>query len=184
MLSHYTSVIIILALVVWGLYRRIRRTVGFQYLNRGRITSRVVIFAILAVIILASGTVHPLSYVSDAVGLVVGGIIAYLSARTTRFEMRNGRWGYVQHLWIGIGIVIVFIGRLAFRFIEVSQNVSTIQHQSTGPSQLSAQNFSDPWTSGIFMLLVTYYIAYFIFLLRKAKRLESENSTVDGSAEI
>ncbi|GMA64348.1 hypothetical protein NZD89_03185 [Alicyclobacillus fastidiosus] len=177
-MNHYTSVIIIVALVIFGLYRRVRRTVGFQYLVRGRITTRVVIFSILALVILAAGAANPISYVFDAVGLVIGGIIAYISARTTKFEMRNGRWGYLQHLWIGIGLIILFIGRLAFRFIEISQDVGKIQQQQvSGQNQLAAQSFSDPWTAGVFMLLVAYYIGYFIFLLRKAREFENQTSS-------
>lgn len=174
-MQHYTSVIIIVLLVLFGLYRRVRRTVGFQYLHRGRLTTRVVIFAILAVIILAFGALDPKSYISDAIGLVLGGIIAFVSARTTKFEIRNGRWGYLQHLWIGIGLIVIFIGRLAFRFLEVSQDVTKIQQQQTvTQNQTAAQSFSDPWTAGVFMLLVAYYIGYFVFLLRKARELENQ----------
>ncbi|MFB5191839.1 hypothetical protein [Alicyclobacillus fastidiosus] len=173
-MQHYTSVIIIVALVLFGMYRRVRRTVGFQPLVRGRLTTRVVIFSILALVILAAGITSPWSYISDAVGLVIGGIIAYISARTTKFEMRNGRWGYLQHLWIGIGLIVLFVGRLAFRFIEISQDVGKIhEQQASTQNQMAAQSFSDPWTSGIFMLLVAYYIGYFVFLLRKARELEN-----------
>ncbi|GMA50091.1 hypothetical protein GCM10025857_14480 [Alicyclobacillus contaminans] len=177
-MQHYTSFIIIVVLVLFGMYRRIRRTVGFQYLVRGRLTTRVVIFSILALVILAAGAADPMSYVSDAIGLVIGGIIAYISARTTKFEMRDGRWGYLQHLWIGIGLIVLFIGRLAFRFIEISQEVGNIHQQQAGQNQMAAQSFSDPWTSGIFMLLVAYYIGYFVFLLRKARQLESQSLSV------
>ncbi|WP_067621727.1 hypothetical protein [Alicyclobacillus acidiphilus] len=178
-MQHYVSIIIIIALVLFGMYRRVRRTVGFQYLVRGRLTTRVVIFSILAVVILAAGISNPLSYASDALGLVIGGVIAYVSARTTRFEMRNGRWGYMQHMWIGIGLIVLFIGRLAFRFIELSQQVGELQQQrGSGQNGVSAQSFSDPWTAGIFMLLVAYYIGYFTFLLRKAKALETQQPSV------
>lgn len=184
-MQHYTTIIIIAVLVLFGLYRRVRRTVGFQYLVRRRLTTRVVIFSILALAILAAGAANPMSYVSDAVGLVIGGIIAYISARTTKFEMRNGRWGYFQHLWIGIGLIVLFIGRLAFHFIEISQEVGKIQQQASGQNQMSAQSLSDPWTSGILMLLVAYYIGYFAFLLRKVRVLGNQSPLEgkDGDAQ-
>lgn len=134
----------------------------------------VTFIIILALVILANGFVDPISYVADAVGLVIGGIIAYISARTTRFEMRNGRYGYLQHLWIGIGLVVIFIGRLGFRFIEISQEAGKLQQQAANQNQLAAEGFSDPWTSGIFMLLVAYYIGYFAFLLRKSRQLDKQ----------
>lgn len=186
-MQHYTSVIIIAVLVLFGVYRRVRRTVGFQYLVLGRLITRVVIFSILAVIILVAGAVYPVSYVYDAVGVVIGGAIAFISIRTTKFEMRSGRWGYLQHMWIGIGLVVLFIGRLTVRFIEVSQDVGKIQQQTSVNNQIAAQNFSDPWTSGIFMLLVAYYIGYFGFLVRNARRLVNETQTAgadrDASAQ-
>lgn len=185
-MQHYTSVILIVILVLFGMYRRVRRTVGFQYLARGRMIIRLIIFLVLALAILAGGAVNPLSYVFDVFGLVIGGIIAYISARTTRFEMRNGRWGYLQHLWIGIGLLVLFIGRLAFRFIELSQGVGKInQQKASGQNQMTAQNFSDPWTSGFLMLLVAYYISYFIFLLRKARELENQPASggTDGDTQ-
>lgn len=185
-MNHYTSVIIIVVLVLFGLYRRVRRTVGFQNLVRGRLITRVVIFSILAVVIVAAGATNPIAYVADAVGLVMGGIIAYISAHTTKFEMRNGRWGYLQHLWVGIGLIILFIGRLAFRFIEISHDFGKIHQQhAAGQNQMASQSFSDPWTSGIFMLLVAYYIGYFVFLLRKVRKLENQTPSelADGDMQ-
>ncbi len=182
-MHHYISVILIVILVLFGLYRRVRRTVGFQYLVPGRIITRIVIFIALALVILASGVIHPISYVFDAVGLLLGGILAYLSARTTKFEMKNGRWGYLQHTWIGIGLIILFIGRLAYRFVEVSYEVGNI-HQYSNQNQMAAQNFSDPWTSGIFMVLVAYYIGYYMYLLRKRKNFGTDAAILDSNKDI
>ncbi|KPV44828.1 hypothetical protein [Alicyclobacillus ferrooxydans] len=176
--QHYISLIVVAALVIWGLYRRIRRTVGFQYLARKRMTTRIVIFCVLALVVLSAGAGHPMSYVSDAVGVVMGGIIAFISARTTKFEIKNGRLGYLQHLWIGMGLIVLFIGRLVFRFVILSSDIGQMQQQDTaGQNHMVAQNFSDPWTAGIFMLLVAYYIGYYAFLLRKAKQLGSQTES-------
>lgn len=174
-MQHSMTVVIVFLVVLVVMYRRVRRTVGFQPLVRGRLTTRVVIFSIVALLILAAGVAHPLSYVADAVGLAIGGIIAYISARTTKFEMRNNRWGYLQHMWVGIGLIVLLIGRLAIRFIEISHEVGHAQ-LAAAQNKIAAQNFSDPWTSGIFMLLVAYYIGYFLFLLRKRRELENQIS--------
>lgn len=174
-MQHYIPIIIIILAVLVGMYRRVRRTVGFQPLVRGRLITRVVIFSIVALLILVASVAHPLSYVSDAVGLAIGAIIAYISARTTKFEMRNNRWGYLQHMWIGIGLIVLLLGRLAIRFIEISQEVGHAQ-QAAAQNKMAAQSFSDPWTSGVFMLLVAYYIGYFFFLLRKARELGNQIS--------
>lgn len=176
-MQHYTSILVIIVLVLFGLYRRVRRTVGFQPLVRGQITTRVVIFSVLAVVILAEGIVNPISYVFDVIGIIIGGFIAYVSARTTKFEIRNGRWGYLQHFWVGMGLLVLFIGRLVFRFIEVSQSVGNLQYtQGPGQTSVVSQSFSDPWTAGILMLLVAYYIGYYVFLIRKARELKSQDA--------
>lgn len=175
MQHHYIPILIIILAVLVGMYRRVRRTVGFQPLVRRRLITRVVIFSIVALLILVAGVAHPLSYVSDVVGLAIGGIIAYVSARTTKFEMRNNRWGYLQHMWIGIGLIVLLLGRLALRFFEISQEVGRA-HQAATQNKMAAQSLSDPWTSGIIMLLVAYYIGYFFFLLRKARELENQIS--------
>lgn len=169
-------IIILVVLILFGLYRRVRRTVGFQYLVRRQLTVRMVLFAILALAILSGGAANPISYVADAFGIVIGGIIAYISARTTHFEMRNDRWGYTQHRWIGIGLIGLLIVRLLVEFIGLSHvGIGKIQQASNQGAPQSY--YMNPWTVGILMLLVAYYIGYYIFLLRKVRALAHPSRT-------
>jgi hypothetical protein len=156
--------------IAFMLYRRFKRTIGFQKLKRSRLIFRSVLFGLLGGLFLYMGTLHPISFLADAAGLVGGVILSYYAIKHLRFEKRVDGWYYRTHLWIEVGVLVLFLSRIVYRLLSVyMQSSGTYPAAGADPMQNMEK---DPLTAGIFFLIISYYIRYFIFLLRKEKQLD------------
>lgn len=173
------SIIIIVLLVLFAIYRRIRRNIGFQRLVPNRLRVRMIIFLIIGLILLVSSAAQPILYVSDAIGIILGLILAYFATSTTKFEVRKERWFYRPNAWVGGIVLALFLGRLLYAFILVYSTMGKLPQHGSGQASNPFQSGSyvkDPWTAGIIFVLIAYYAGYFLFLLRKAKQLPDAQS--------
>lgn len=171
-MNHLITIALPIVLLAWVVYRRIRRTIGFQKLVRRRLLVRVWIMAIIAALIIGIGALHPVVYLGDAAGLLAGALLAYAAARYLSFDERDGDWYYRTHVWVESTVLVLFLGRLAFRLV---QSIQEGQHRQ-GVAQME-----DPLTAGALAMFVCYYIVFAVVLLRREKKLVprpgSESST-------
>ncbi|TDF91841.1 DUF1453 family protein [Paenibacillus piri] len=159
------------ALIAFMLYRRFKRSVGYQKLNRSRLLFRTVLFGVLGCLFLYMGTLHPMNYVADAAGLICGLALSYYAVKHLRFEKRQDGWYYRTHIGIEVAVLAVFVCRIIYRLVAVYAQAPAVQ---TGAASPMAQDMTrDPWTVGVFFLLIAYYLRYFIHLLRREKELEA-----------
>jgi hypothetical protein len=169
MYQHLDKVIIIAAIILFSIYRRVRRNIGWQQLNTRKVKFRTALLLIIGLIFLAAGAFKPISLISDIVGILIGIGLAYYSGGMTRFEQREGNWYYRPNTWIGSLVTAIFIGRLIYRFYKLYSlgNLSGIQ------SGQSFQNMSyvngSSWTTGLLLIMFAYYVFYYIILLRNQK---------------
>ncbi|RED55476.1 DUF1453 family protein [Cohnella lupini] len=165
-MNHFGSVAIPVLLIGLIMYRRIRRSIGFQKYSARRMKFRIGIFAVIGVLLIATGFSHPIRYIADAAGIAIGAVLAYLAIRYSEFERSgDGNLYYNTHTGIQAAVVILFVGRLAYRLIFMYDGSTP-----TGSGQEFTQQFSsDPWTAAIFFILVAYYLGYYVFLLRQEK---------------
>lgn len=54
------------------IYRRTKRSIGFQKLSRGRLKLRLTLFSILGIVIFLLGFVHPIHFIGYVIGLGAG----------------------------------------------------------------------------------------------------------------
>jgi cytochrome b561 len=100
-------------------------------------------------------------------GLVVGAVIGWFALRHTEFAATPEGYFYTPHLYIGIAITALFIGRLLYRVVLVYGTVVNAAPGTAPPTD------SNPLTLGILFLTASYYIVYCTGLLkwlRKAQR--------------
>lgn len=173
------SVIIIVALILFSIFRRVRRNIGWQELNSGRMMFRVVIFLVIGVLFLIGGAVHPISLISDVVGVLLGVILAFYSAGLTRFEQREKSLYYRPNTWIGSIVIAIFLIRFIYRFATIF-----VQGNLTGGGKEGMQNFSytigNSWTAGFMLIMFAYYVFYYIILIRKQKQLAHSGETLNS----
>lgn len=170
---HQYGWIVLIALTLFTIFRRVRRNIGWQVLLRKRLITRTVIFIIIGLIFLASGAVHPISLISDVIGLCIGVGLAYYSSAITRFERRDHHWYYLPNIWIGSIVSVIFLGRLLYRFIGLYSGglLNSPQAQQSGSLQNMNAAIGNSWTAGLLLIMFAYYVVYYLILLRKQKQL-------------
>lgn len=180
MAPHLTQYFIMVPIMAWVVWRRVRRSFGRQPIKRKTMIARIAIFAVAGVLLALSG----LQKVELAEGLfggvVLGAALGLLGVRLTRFEVDPVRGDcYVPNPWIGAFLTVLLLGRLAYRFIVVMPQVhqAHVALQGQGVPNAGAQAWSSGYTSSpltmlVIGLLIGYYILYFTGLLIHHRRFQ------------
>ena len=156
------------ALMVFVAYRRIRRAIGRQRFQPTRMKVRIGILALLSItfIVVPHGQLTILA--GAAAGAVLGVTLAIYALKHTRFENTETGTYYTGHPYIGLGIALLFVGRLVYRFVVMSTSPA-LQGAMQGAGRTVspfAGTIGNPITTGVFFVAVGYYMAYYAGLLR------------------
>ena len=156
------------ALVLFALYRRVRRNIGRQAVQPRRMRLRVALLGVVAVMF-ALAAARDMQLLGGLLGGVAGGmLIGWFGLRHTKFEVgAHGRF-YTPHTYIGLAVSALLIGRLAYRFLVIYPSMQAASRADQDP--LSAFSRS-PLTLAIFGVLIGYYALYYTGVLRKADEL-------------
>ena len=162
-----TIIVALIAIfIVYRVYLRVRRSIGWQQLNTGKLKVSAIILTLLGIIHVALGASQPVSLLSDAAGIVIGGILAYFGAAMTQFEQREGRWHYRPSTWIGGIVTVLFFARILYRIYDMFAMTSSNGGLSASNS---LQTVTGGWTAGLMLVMFSYYVAYNIIIMRKQK---------------
>lgn len=173
MQQHVTQIGLLIIVFLFIIYRKGRKHIGWQRLNYGLMTFRLIASIILGIVVVIATYPGMLHYVMDLVGILIGGALAYFSIISTQFEVRENRMFYKSKGWVGFTLLGIVLARIIYRFSSMYAQFSTGQM-----GQVPNQNFAgfnsfshsgDIWTNGIILLLLSYYAIYYQFLLRKRK---------------
>jgi hypothetical protein len=157
---------VVAALVIWGIYRRLRRSFGRQTVRPGRMWFRIGVFAVVGGLILVSSLRDMPTLGALLGGLVCGTALGYLGIKHTQFEVTPQGSFYTPHTYIGLVVTALFLGRLLYRFLSVYGGA-----QAVAPTN---QNFlntyqKSPLTMAIFGVLIGYYVLFNLGVLQKTK---------------
>ena len=154
----------VVALMLFIAYRRIRRAIGRQPLQPLRMKLRIGLLALISVafVVVPRGQLPVLA--AAAVGAIAGVALAVYALRHTQFEFTAEGTFYTGHPYIGLGIALLFVGRLVYRFAMMSTAPGIQGMRSASPFAGAVGN---PVTTGIFFIMAGYYIAYYAGLLRR-----------------
>src|SRR5580698_1677528 len=155
---------LVAALVVFAIYRRFRRNFGRQPLRPARMTVRIVLLTLLIGLLLPEALRSAQFLAAELAGAALGIGLGVWGARRTRFLMRGGQLHYVPHTYTGIAVSLLFLGRLAYRLVQVygnahgGANAAMANAQAGDPSQAfaPASMVRSPLTVGIFFVLAGY----------------------------
>jgi len=156
--------ILIAALVVWAIVRRLRRTFGRQPVQPGRIWLRIGILTLAGGLIAATSVMRSAEMAEAFIaGLACGVALAYVGLRHTLFEATpEGRF-YTPHTYIGLAVSLLLVGRIAYRFLYLANGA--------GPNAAAAYQRS-PLTVGIIAVLVGYYVLFYAGVLLRTRASE------------
>src|ERR1700722_18126216 len=180
------------ALIVFAVYRRLRRSFGRQPLRPKRMTVRMVLLTVLVCLLLPAALRSAQYLAAELAGAALGIGLGVWGARRTRFLMRGGQLQYVPHTYTGIAVSLLFLGRLAFRLVQgygsahgaQAANAAMASAQAGDPSQAfaPASMVRSPLTVGIFFVLAGYYLYYYGWVLWKSKHLEASDIEAESAA--
>jgi drug/metabolite transporter superfamily protein YnfA len=165
---HSLTPLIIAALVIWAVYRRVRRTFGPQSVRPRALAIRAGIFTLLAIVIFVWMPKTPALLGAIAGGMIAGVVLGYFGLRHTRFETTQKGRVYIPHTYIGLFVTSLLIIRLAMRFL--SMNGAYQQYGSEQNPWAAYQR--NPLTVAILGLVVGYYVFYNIGILRRSREPE------------
>ncbi len=153
------TLLALVPLIVWRMYSRFRRMVGQQRLSRVRPWITLTIFPALILLIAFATLSHPERFAGLAAGLLAGALLGVFGLGKTRFEPTPQGLFYTPNAHLGIALSLLFVARIAYRFIEVYALDPTVPH---GMNDFARS----PLTLTVFGLLAGYYVAYAIGLVR------------------
>ncbi len=168
--SNLPRIAAVSAIVAFGVYRRVRRNIGRQILTATRQYVRMGLISVLCLVLTFLHPLQPVAVAYIGSGLIVGAAIGWFSLRHTEFAVTPEGYFYTPHLYIGIAITALFVGRLLYRVVLV---YAAAANATAGPA---ATPDSNRLTLGIMFLTASYYIVYCTGLLqwlRKAQRTAS-----------
>jgi hypothetical protein len=143
-------------LIAWGIYRRVRRSIGRQPLRPIRSVISIVIFTLVSALLFVSATHDLRLLLGIGGGMALGVLLGFLGLRLTRFETTDAGHFYTPDTRIGVVLSLLFLGRLLYR-LWVLRDAALAPHQP--------QLLQSPLTFFIFGLLAGYYVVYYLGLL-------------------
>ena len=150
----------------WLYYRRIRRSFGRQPWQPRRTIARLLLVSMVALALVSAAVFLPYVGLGIGVGAAAGAALGVLALKHTHAQVIDGQRYYTPNSWIGGGLSLLLLGRLAWRWS---------QGALSGGSAQAAQQAS-PLTMGIAATLIAYSLVYSIGLLLRMRQLAPAQS--------
>jgi hypothetical protein len=170
MAPHLTAPLVMIPVLAFAVWRRVRRQFGAQPIQRKRMILRIVIFAVLGVLSAFLALRDILLLEGLVGGLVAGMVLGFVGLRLSRFivDPKKGDC-YVPNPYVGALVTVLFLGRLLWRFSALFPQLQD-PTGATPPAHGPPMGQS-PLTLAIFGIFVGYYICYYTGLLIHHQRL-------------
>jgi cytochrome b561 len=151
-------------------YRRFRRNFGRQLLRPTHMTLRLGLLLVLAAT-LAPAALRGRDYLFAATaGAAAGVALALWGASRTRFVRDGERLFYIPHTYTGIAVSALVLGRIVYRWVELSPTGGFPGAGNPSPGAPAAM-VKAPLTAGLLFVLIGYYVCYYGWMLWKSKRI-------------
>jgi len=162
-------------LVLWAIYRRVRRNVGRQRIEPGRMKFRIGVLGVVAALI-AIGALRDW-YMLGAMlaGIAAGVLLGWIGLRETKFEASDQDRFYTPHLYIGLFVSGLLIARVAYRFLAVYPSMHAAAQADQNPF---AAYQKSPLTLAIFGVVIGYYVFYYAGVLRVSRGLRMPSAAL------
>jgi len=163
------------ALAVFAVYRRLRRSFGRQPLSPVRMRIRIGMLALIGSLVLPTSLRSAAFMSATVLGLMAGIGLGVWGFARTRYQRIDGRLFYIPHTYTGILVSVLFIGRLVYRMVSLSVTDSRARPGS-------ALMIASPVTLGLLFVVVGYYGFYYGRVLWKVKRIAPEDLEVEATS--
>jgi hypothetical protein len=170
MAPHFSMPLVLIPVIVFAVWRRVRRQFGLQPIQRKRMIARIVIFAVIAGLI-SLAAVHDIRLLGGlAGGVVAGAALGLIGLRLSRFEVHPVKGDcYVPNPYIGAIVTALLLARLVWRFAMLAPQMQ--DPTGTTPPIHGPEIGQSPLTMLALGLVVGYYICYYTGLLIHHQRI-------------
>ena len=156
---NYLPLLVLIPVVIWRMYSRVRRNIGRQTLSKWRPWVTMTLFPVIVILISLGAMSQPMRLLAMAGGIVAGAVLGVFGTRHTKFENTPEGIFYTPNAHIGIALSVIFLGRVVYRMFQL---YSIDPNAQPNPADFA----SSPLTLSIFGLLAGYYVTYAIGLIR------------------
>ncbi len=158
MYAHLLTGVASGALVAVLVARRIHRTIARQALQPKRLWVRTGVLALVATLLAVGATRNGSAAIAYLAGAAAGVLLGAIAIRQTRFETTPQGHFFTPPRAIGLAVIAIFLGRLAYRFL-------TMPSPGANPDALAMLQRS-PLTLASAGLVLGYYLAFNAGVLR------------------
>jgi hypothetical protein len=167
---------LIVPLIVWRVYRRVRRNVGRQLFHPRRLITSIAVFTVLTGVIAFVAIRFPVLEEGLGGGLLAGGLLAWLGIHLTRFEFSEAGRFYTPNTYIGISVTSLLVGRIVYRALALRGAMS-------GGEDPVPSMFHSPLTLVFFGITAGYYVVYCAGVLIRGRRLATSGLGTNPSPQ-
>ncbi|WP_211369475.1 hypothetical protein [Pseudoxanthomonas kalamensis] len=160
------------ALLVFLVFRRIRRNFGLQPWRPVRIGIRLTLLGLVALLLASAAIFVPQLRMAVIAGFVTGLPLGLFGLMHTRLEWNNGQRWYTPNPWIGLALTALLVGRLGWR----------IFHADLLTAQSAPQ--ASALTLGLAALLIGYSLAYTVGLILRMRRLADAHPSAAANGAV
>jgi hypothetical protein len=161
---------LLVPLVVWRVYVRLRRNIGRQPFRPGRLIFAAVFFSVVLTLV-ALAARHSLDLIRAlGGGFALALVLGLVALRLTRFEVTAEGKFYIPNTAIGLGITLLFIGRLAYRIVVL------MEASAAGSPQ--PPMFQSALTLFVFGITAGYYVTYSLAVFLRGRKQFAANAAV------
>src|SRR5580692_1348744 len=167
--------VLLVCLIAWSMYRRVRRNIGRQNLHPRRAITSIVILSLVSVLILGTSLQNTNLLLGFGGGLLLGALLGFAGLRLTRFETTEEGHFYTPNTHIGVALSLLLVGRMIYRLPTIHDAMTVPNHPP--PMQ-------SPLTFFIIGLTVGYYIIYQtgLFIHSRDKNIAGKKSFQPGDS--
>jgi hypothetical protein len=152
---------VLIPLVLWRVYSRIKRLTTRQRSKVWRHRTTLFFFPLLVLILAALALqTSPIALAGLGAGLPAGLVLARIATSRTKFEQEGDGYYFTPDAPIGMLIALLFLGRMGYRAYEYYMLGSFAHHEFV----------TSPATLFIFGILAGYYMTFAAGLLAWRKR--------------
>jgi hypothetical protein len=156
--------VLVVALLAWRMYVRMHRTFGRQRVQPRRVRARIALLGVIGALLLVAAGHDAWTLGGTCAGAACGALLALLGLRHTRFEATaEGRF-YTPHTYIGLAVTALFLGRLIYDLAQFSHDAAAVS--ALHGAGVPGPNPYNPVTLALSGAFITYYLAYYLGVLR------------------
>jgi hypothetical protein len=155
--------LIVVPLIAWRVYSRMRRNIGRQPFRPRRLVASMIFFSVLTVLFGLAAMRTPAALGALGGGLLLAVPLAFFGLKLTKFEATPEGKSYTPNTALGVALIVLLIGRILYRIVVL---VGSPPVAGTPPAM-----FQSPVTLLCSGLTAGYYITYGAGVLARGKRM-------------